>query len=273
MLTKIEVRSARGLLLELPLFDEDGDYLVKDIEGLDPVDATLTYSSMATLDDELEQSSKRVKRNIILTLGYEPDYVTTDIKTLRDQLYLFFMPKAQVFLKFYSDDMGPVEIEGRVEKMNAPLFSKDPQAVISIICGKSNFYGLSARAIGGGTIATQDETSWTYEGTIETGGIFELKPNRTMSGFTIYNRLADDSVQSQAFVYPLLAGDLLEINSVPLSKGAYLTRGGSRQSVLFGISPYSQWFNLYPGVNRIRVSASGAAVPWTFNYADKFGGL
>lgn len=273
MLELVEVRTDRGLLLSLPLFDQNEGYLVKPIEGLDPVDATLTYSSMANQDDEQEQAMKRVKRNIILKLGYEPDYVNDSIKQLRDRLYGFFMPKSQVRLRFYDTEMPVVEILGRVEKMNAPLFTKDPEATISIMCAKSSFVGLDTLTFGGNTTSGTTELSRTYDGSIETGGMFEIRPDRSISGFTIYNRLPDDSVQSQAFVYPLLAGDILQINSVTLNKSARLTRAGSTSSVLYGISPYSQWLNLYPGVNSLRVAVAGAAIPWTFQYANKYGGL
>lgn len=273
MLKLLEVRTVRGLLLSLPLDDQSEGFLIKDIDGLDPVDATLVYSSMANEDDEQEQSAKRVKRNIVLKLGYQPDYVNDTVKKLRDRLYLFFMPKEQVFLRFHSDDMPVVEIQGRVEKMDAPLFAKDPQATISIVCAKSSFVGMDTLMINGVTSSTSTELEKTYDGSIETGGLFEIRPDRAMDGFTIYNRLPNDSVQSQEFKFPLLAGDILAISSVNLNKYARLTRAGTTPSVLYGISPYSQWFNLYPGVNRIRVGASGPGVPWTFQFANKYGGL
>jgi hypothetical protein len=273
MLNLVEVRTDQGLLLSLPIFDQSLGFLVKSIDGLDPVDATLVYSSMAGQDDEQEQSSKRVKRNIILKLGYDPDWATSSVKKLRDELYKFFMPKAQVRLRFYSDDMPTVEIVGRVEKFTAPLFAQDPEATISLICAKSSFYGMDSLSFGGNTTAGTTEVSRTYDGTIATGGLFQILPDRDLSEFTIYNRLPDDSVQSQEFVFPLIAGDILEINSVNLSKSARLTRAGATTSVLFGISPYSTWTNLYPGVNKLRVAATGDPIPWTFQYANKYGGL
>ena len=273
MLNLVEVRTDRGLLLSLPLFEQNEGLLIKDISGLDPVDATLVYSSMASQDDEQEQSSKRVKRNIVVKLGYEPDYTTQTVKALRDRLYGFFMPKSQVSLRFYSDDMPTVEIVGRVEKFSAPLFSRDPEATISILCAKSSFVGMDVISLSGGTTSGTTETPVEYEGTIETGGLFRITPNRAMSGFTIYNRLEDDTVQSQDFVFPLLNGDILEINSVNLSKSARLTRTGVTTSVLYGISPYSKWLNLFKGENNLRIYAAGAAVPWTFAYTNKYGGL
>jgi hypothetical protein len=257
------------------LFDQNEGYLVKEVEGLDPVDATLTYSSIANQDDEQEQSSKRVKRNLVLKLGYEPDYVNDSVKKLRDRLYGFFMPKTQVRLRFYADDMPTVEIVGRVEKMSAPLFARDPEATISIICAKSSFYELETLKTTGYTTSLATETVANYLGTIATGGLLKISPDRPIDTFTVYNRLPDDSVQSQVFVFPLIAGDVLDINSVSLSKYARVSRVGSSStfSVLFGISPYSQWLTLYPGQNRFRVLAAGAEIPWSFQYVNKYGGL
>ena len=273
MLSRVDVYSERGLVLSLPIFDQTEGYLVKDIAGLDPVDAVLGYSSQANQDDEQEQSAKRVKRNIIFKLGYEPNYVDDSVEILRDRLSQFFMPKSNIRMRFFSDTKPTVDISGRVEKFSSPLFAKDPEATISVICAKSSFVGLNSLTFGGNTTAGTTELEQTYDGTIETGGLFRILPNRSVNEFTIYNRLPDDSVQSQEFVYPLLNGDILEINSVNLNKSARLTRGGTTSSVLFGISPYSQWLNLYPGVNKLRVAATGAAIPWTFQYANKYGGL
>jgi hypothetical protein len=275
MLSHVEVRTDRGQVLTLDLFDQNEGFLVKDITGLDPVDATLSYSSMANQDDEQEQAMKRIKRNIVMKLGYEPDYVNDTIKQLRDRLYGFFMPKSQVRLRFYSDDMPVVEITGRVEKMSAPLFAKDPEATISIMCAKSSFVGMDTLTVNGNTVETtaSSGTNVTYEGSIETGGLFRIAPDRSIPGFTIRNQLDDGSVQTQDFLYPLLAGDVVLINSVNLNKYARLTRGGTTSSILFGISPYSKWLNLFQGVNNLRVLTAGAAIPWSFQYANKYGGL
>lgn len=272
MVNKVEVRTDQGLVLTLPLFDTSDGYVVEEIEGLDPVDAVLTYSSMVGQDDELEQSAKRVKRNIIFTLGYEPNYMNSTVKSLRDRLYIFFMPKANVTLKFFSDDMPPVEIKGRVEKMNAPLWAKDPVAKISIVCGKSDFVG-EVFTVEGFSTDGPEEIEVEYEGTIPTGGLLRVNPTRDISSFTMTNRLSDFNFLAQEFSYPLITADILEINSVPLQKGARLTRGQENISVLYGVSPFGQWINLHQGTNRLRLSAAGEPIPWSFQYANKYGGL
>ncbi len=52
MLIKVEARTSSGALLILPLDDVSSGYVVEEIEGLDPVKATLVSSSFAQADGE-----------------------------------------------------------------------------------------------------------------------------------------------------------------------------------------------------------------------------
>ena len=273
MITNLEVRSAQGVLLNFPLDDITDGFAVADIEGLDPVPATIVSSSFARIDGTQYQSARREDRNIVLKLDYEPDYASSDVRTLRNKLYGFFMPKSIVMLRFISDDMPDVEITGRVESFNSPLFTADPRATISIMCNDPDFHELANTTFGGNTVSTTEEIAHTYQGTVETGFLFRMILNRTLSEFSINQRSFDGVTRSLEFQYPLLSGDILEISSVTGSKGAQLIRGGLGSSVLYGVSPYSDWVNLYPGVNNIRIAAAGAAIPWTIEYLPKYGGL
>jgi len=75
------------------------------------------------------------------------------------------------------------------------------------------------------------------------------------------------------FKEPVLLGDMLVISTISGDKGATLTRAGSIKSVLYGITPVSNWINLFPGTNHIRVHADGAAIPFSIDYTTKLGGL
>ena len=275
MLTQVEARTPRGTLLTLPLQDVSGGFVVENIEGLDPVKATIVSSSFAQLDGEQYQSARREKRNIIITLALEPDYVNTSVQSLRNKLFQFFMPKSPIKLNFVSTDLPTLSIEGRVESFTAPKFSKDPQVTISILNFDPDFYDPTVKTLSGDTVGNIMETNYTYDGTVETGVLFKLFVNRTMSDFSIYHRPEDDVMRTLDFSSPtnLLAGDVLSISSQPGNKYCVLTRTGVDSSLLFGMSPQSSWLNLYPGLNKIRVFAEGAAVPYTIEYTTKYGGL
>lgn len=275
MLTKVEVRTDQGALLTLPLQDVTQGLIVESIEGLDPVKANLVSSSFAQLDGEQYQSARREKRNLIINLALEPDYTVGSMQGLRNLLYQFFMTKQRVRLRFFSVGQPTVDIEGRVESFDAPKFMKDPTAKISVLCFDPDFFTPDLVILPGNTVSSIIETTHVYPGSVETGFVFKLLPNRDVSEFTIYHRPADDSLRALEFQTPtpMIAGDILAISTQSGNKYATLTRAGIATSILYGISPQSNWINLFPGPNKLRVYAEGAAVPYSIEYTTKFGGL
>lgn len=275
MLTKVEVRTDQGALLTLPLQDISQGLIVEDIQGLDPVKATIVSSSFAQLDGEQYQSARREKRNIVIKLALEPDFAVNSVQGLRNLLYQFFMPKSRVRLRFFSTNQPTVDIEGRIETFIAPKFTAEPTATISILCFNPDFFTPDVVLVNGNTVSTNAETTHTYPGTVETGFLFKLMPNRDISEFTIYHRPSDDSLRALEFQAPtpMIAGDILTISTQPGNKYATLTRAGIGTSILYGISPQSNWINLFPGSNKLRVYAEGAPVPYSIEYTTKYGGL
>lgn len=275
MLTHVEVRSDYGTVLTLPMQDITDGFIVEEIEGLDPVPATLVSSSFAQLDGEQFQSAKREKRVLLFKLALAPDFVNMTVQDLRNILYRFFMPKTRVRLRFFSLDHPTVDIEGRVEKFVAPKFQEEPTAGITIVCFNSDFVDLSSVVIPGSSTAGATEVTHNYLGTVETGFLFTLNPNRNVTDFTLYNRAASDELMALDFeiATPIGVGDKLEISTTPGNKYAQVTRGTTVSSILYGVSPRSNWVQLQPGLNRLRVFAEGAAVPYTIAYTPKYGGL
>lgn len=273
MLTKVEVLTPNGQTLSLPLQDVGAGFLVKEIEGLDPVNATLISSPFGNLDGEEYQSSRREKRNVVIKLGLTPDYAFTSVSELRSALYGYLMPKMNVLLKFFMDDVLFVQIQGRVESLITPLFTKEPEVAISLLCFKPDFVAPTSVVVPGNTTGTTTEQLISYPGTIETGFLLTLNVNRALSQFIINNRLASGETPSMEFVGPLVAGDVLKISSMAGNKYATLTRAGVDTSILWGVSPAASWINLFPGANNVRVQATGAAIPFTITYTAKYGGL
>lgn len=273
MLTKVEVRTSQGDLLSLPLEDVSTGLIVEDIDGLDPVKATIVSTSFAQLDGVQYHSSRREARNIKFKLGLEPDYILSSVLDLRKRLYKFFMPKSNTNLRFYMSDGLTVDISGRVESFETPLFAKEPTVDISVLCFDPDFYNPIPVVLSGLSTSALPETLVYYDGTIETGIKFVLRVNRALSAFTFYHRLPDNTLRSMDFSTPLSAGDVLTISTVSGAKGAILTRAGSDSSVLYGISPQSNWTELMPGDNHIRVYAEGVGIPFDITYITKYGGL
>lgn len=273
MLQGIEVVNNQGTVLPMSLADPEGGYVIKDIEGLDPVPAEIVSGSFANADGEQFQSSRRGKRNIIVKLDLRYDYAGLSAGELRAGLYGYFMPKMEVLLRFFDDLIGIVEIRGTVESFSAPLFAKEPEASISIMCFNSDFIAPSSTILSGNSNSNYEETALYYPGTVETGIIFRLFPKRNMNEVTLYHRTPDNVNSSLPFVGTIATNDQLIINTSPGQKGGKLIRASAERSVLYGISPFAHWITLKPGDNFIRVHAEGEMVPYTLEFINRYGGL
>lgn len=272
-ITQVEIRTISGALLTLPLEDVSDGIVLEDIEGLDPVKATLVSSSFAQMDGEQFHSSRREARNIILTLGLEPDYVNESVRDVRSRLYTYLMPKSRVSLRFIMADSLEVEIVGRVESFAAPLFTREPKVNVSIMCFDPDFIALEEVTLEGDTV---DDETWTvveYPGTVETGIVLALSVDRTLTEFTIYHRPEDTQVRQLDFAAALEAGDLVTISTVVGDKYATLVRSTVQSSILYGVSPQSTWIELQQGDNDIRVYAEGLPIPYQILYTPRYGGL
>lgn len=273
MLTQLNAYNSAGTVLPLQLDDVTDGFVLQRIDGLDPVNAVLVSSDYAQQDGAQFHSAKRQTRNIVLTIGLEPDWSVDTVKDLRTQLYSFFMPKSSVELRFIDSDDPTVTITGRVETFETALFARDPFVDISIICFDPDFTELTTETISGDTVSDTTETLVQYDGTVETGIVFTLDVDRTEDSFTIYHRKPSGQIVQLDFAASMIAGDTVVINTITGSKAATLTRSAVNSSVLYGVSAQSTWIELEPGTNYIRVYATGAAIPYTIEYTNRYGGL
>lgn len=273
MLSQVDVTTPRGNLLSLPLDDDSSGFRVVDIEGLGPVKATLVSSSFASLEGEQYHSSRREKRNIKFKIELDPDPTTDTVRSLRNRLYDYFMPKTEVSLKFFLEDGLIVSITGRVESCEPDIFAQEPTIDISIICFDPDFIEPEMTQLLDMTTADAEPRTFTYDGSIETGTKFVLFVNRTVGAFTIIHTTPSGETRTLEFQAPLIADDWLLIDTIPGEKEAFYFRTGVKTNALFAISPQSNWISFEPGINQIKVEAEGAGIPLTFEYFNRYGGL
>lgn len=273
MLVRVEVRNSQGALLDLPLDDDSSGLYIENIDGLDPVKATLVSTSTAGADGAQYQNSRREARNLVVKMGVEPDWINTTVTDLRKRLYAFFMPKTEAFLRFYMDDGLYVDITGRVESFDFPLFTKDPEANLSLMCFQPDFIDPNPVNLSKMSVSDVTEFVVQYDGTVETGVVWTIRPDRAVGEFTLYHRRPDGQLRTLEFTKPLAAGDKLEISTVTGAKGVTLTRSSTQSSALYGVSPQSNWLEFQPGDNFLRLYASGAAFPFDLSYTTRYGGL
>jgi len=274
MISIVQVRSRQGDLFNLPLEDDSSGFRVANIDGLDPVKATLVSSSFANSDGEVYQSSRRETRNIKFNIELDPDPETNDtVRDLRKKLFRFFMPELTVKLTFVLEEGLTVDIVGVVESCETDHFSQEPAVDISIICFDPDFYDPVPVLVEGMTTADTTPRAIDYEGTVPTGVKFVLLVDRPISDFSIYHTPIGGEARTLEFSMALLAGDSVLISTIPGEKEARLVRAGVSSSVLYAISPQSNWIGFEPGINEVQVQAEGAGIPLTFEYISKYGGL
>jgi hypothetical protein len=166
-----------------------------------------------------------------------------------------------------------VDISGRVKNFSAPLFTSDPQATIVIECFNPDFSENSPVEISGETVSSTANTAIDYPGTVQTGFVFTMNVNRSLSEFSLYLQTPDDTISTIDFAANLEDGDVLTISTVRGDKYVKLNRAGVENSLLYGMSSQSTWPFLMPGENEIRVYSEGDPIPYTVTYTSRYGGL
>lgn len=282
MITKMEAFSPQpdAPALALAGFMPSNDPVhVFNIEGLGPVKAEITSTPFATGHGELFQGSATGKRNIVMTLGLNPDWEFQTMSSLRQLLYRYFMPEAWTKLKFISDHLPDCEIEGYVESFEPNMFSQDPEIQISIICPKPDFIESNSTIFYGTVDDGSVEIAYDYRGTVDTG--LELRIDVTPANPSYSG---DISVVATAFEVPqtFTVEDVL-INTTKYFKLSSIRNAKRVQSVsvvdgtptnlLAKMTTDSIWPLIKPGENLLKVIGSETDLAYTLAYFNRFGGL
>ena len=282
MLRRLEVFSSNPSAPELPLggfMPNDDPVQVRHIDGLEPVTAEVASTAFASGRGELLQGSSIGKRNIVLTLGLNPNWVDQTMTTLRHLLYRYLLPEAWTKLRFFSDELPTVDIEGIVESFQPNIFSQDPEIQVSVLCHKPDFIEADATIIEGTVDDGTTEYVFDYVGTVDTG--FELRVDRTVAnpsytgGFTIVNRAPVDPQLFEVNPVTVDTTKYFKLSTVRNAKrvSTIAVADGETTNLLSGVTDESVWPHLEPGENVVTVEASEPGQAWTLAYFNRFGGL
>ena len=127
----LKVENTRGAVLELT--DNEENYQVTEISGLNPPNANINTSSYANGDGSSFNSSRIPDREIVITV-----YINGDIQKNRLALYKHFRNKEWCKI-YYEDDLRDVFIEGYVQALDVSSFTQKQVAQISILCPNPYF--------------------------------------------------------------------------------------------------------------------------------------
>lgn len=190
MLTEIRVRNPRRIVdnqLNLPLRGPS-KFPIIFVDGLTPVAAEFTSSPYANLPGEYLQSSRVGVRNIVLTLELKPDWRTgEDPEDLRKILRGFFTPGHSVEFELVTDKVTR-HISGVVETFEAPMFVREPQVQISVLCHDPYFY--ESPGLGETTFVTSIGNgfpiAFSNTGDVDAGVRIGIAPNYQMESIAVH---------------------------------------------------------------------------------------
>lgn len=255
----LKVENAKGSTLELT--DNEENYQVTDISGLNPPNANINTSSYANGDGSSFNSSRIPDREIVITI-----YINGDIQRNRLALYKHFRNKEWCKI-YYKDDFRDVYIEGYVKTLEVPRFVQKEVAQISILCPDPYFKDIKTivqsiskiinnftfpfsinedEPVEFSTIELEKITNVINDSESETGLIINVLFMGTVNKLEIRNV---DNGKNFIIDYEFMKNDKLVINCNRGNKSVILTR----EAVEYNLIPYvrngSTFFQLGIGDN------------------------
>jgi phage-related protein len=281
VLTAVKAYSSWRSAPELPLNGNraETDFLqVRNIDGLDPVKASVSTSPFGAIDGASYVGSSVLSRNILMTIHPNPDWYLWSFEALRRLLYSYFMPKRETRLVFSSDDMDPVEISGIVESVEVNMFSKDQEFIVSIICPEPYFTSVDPKVITGQAVrAGGAPTIVDYDGTIEAGMKLKLTTLGTPYPTDIGIQIGNPRETYFAVTAGISTSMYFEMSSVPMKK--YVQNVDMSTAVITNllskvyIQEGSYWPMLQPGENEVTIITNQGNQDWELTVYELFGGL
>ena len=251
---------------------------ITNIDGLEPVKASVSTSPFGSVDGEAYTGSSVLGRNIVLTLHPNPNWDNWSYESLRRLIYSYFMPKRPTRLVFYSDDIIPVQISGIVESVTVNPFSKDPEIQVSIICPDPYFTALNAEVITGQSVRPDGEiAAIDYDGSVEAGIYVKVTSVSGSSPTSIGIQIGDPAISYFTVAATVSGSMYFEMSSIPMQK--YVQNIDMNTGVIINllskitVQEGSLWPILQPGENDFSVITDAGVQDWELTYFEQFGGL
>ena len=282
MLKGLSISALSGDSLSLPIPSGGDGYLVTEIEGLDPVPVALVSSTYAQLDGERYHASRREKRNIVLHIKLQKNWWTTTVDTRRNRLYSLFVPNHEILLTFDTPLHGFLAINGRVESIDASMWTDEPMFVVSIICFDPIFRSSTPVTVTYDFTAVSSETTReiVYEGNISAGiniSVVDWEVNATSANMILFMNKHGNNIEEQIHISGALAQwDRVSLSTVPNNKFVSKTIGdGTVSSILHMLDLTTMsWLQLGPGINLFKAwTDEPTSRKYSISYHNLYGGI
>lgn len=270
------------------LTQNESDFQVLSIQGLNPPNAQINTSKIAGLDGSRFNSSTMNERNLVITLK-----LRGNIERNRINLYSFFRPKE--WCKFYyQNGLRDVYIEGYTESVECDLFTNKEIMQVSILCPNPYFKSLSeiiddvsksqaafkfpfAISVSGVEFSTMDASKVTNvanDSDSETGVIIEIDVIGNCNTIKINNVTNGENFTLN---YVFLEGDKIIIDTNKGNKSVTLIRDATATNLFTKIKKGSTFFQLSIGDNffsyLVDNGDNDSAIVVVFKHYTLYGGV
>lgn len=281
MIHSITATNPQGESLKMELARPEGSGLIiRKVDGLGPVKATVNLTSVVGLDVSTVNSTSLDPRNIVFDIEL---MAQPTIEVTRRLSYNFFQLRKLVKLEVVTDTTT-FTTEGIVESNEPDIFSQNESVAISIICGNPYLIGAQWISEDFSSVIAKFEFEW------ENGlGLNELElSTRSTSNARIFENIGDPDVGvvfklkftgpvTSPRIVKMIGGDALKIDSAKLStiagggivagdeihlstivgdRYARLYRTGATINILGAIDPTSNWLQLSKGKTELKLEAN-----------------
>ncbi len=255
----LKVENTKGEIIELTNNEED--YQVTDIKGLNPPNANVNSSNYANGDGFSFNNSRIPNRQVVITI-----YVNGDIETNRLRLYKYFRNKEWCKI-YYKNETRNIFIEGYVQTFEVSQFVQKQVAQIAIICPDPYLKDLKTivqsiskvvkkftfpfsinkdEPIPFSVLELEKSTNVINDSESKTGLIINIEFMGTVNKLEIRNV---DTGEKFIIEYAFMKNDKLVINCNRGSKSAKLTREAVEYNLIPHVKKGSSWFQLEVGDN------------------------
>lgn len=244
----------------LTLTQNEDNFQVLKITGLNPPKAQINTTKMATLDGKKFNSSTLNERNIVITVK-----LNGDVEKNRIRLYSFFRPKE--WCKFYyKNNSRNVFIEAYTENVECDLFTNNEIMQISLLCPEPYFkdiqeiiddiskilskfefpFSIDEDGIEFSTLDTSKITNVHNSSEMDTGVIVDIDIYSHIEKLLIKNTSTGETLTLN---YQFQSNDKVTINTNKGHKSIKLIRNAETINIFSAIEKGSTFFRLNIGDN------------------------
>ena len=234
----------------------NGDFVITEIDGLNPPEATINTSQIAMLDGEKFNSAKVGMRTLDIAFAIE-----RDAERNRIELYRVVKPKRAITV-YYVSDLRDVYINGYVKSVEIGYFEQKQICTVSILCpfpfwqaaqsvvnelsqvlGAFHFPFASTATpeIVFGYIDPLQAVEIDNGGDLDTGLVFELYARASITNPVIYDYITQEFIGINFTMQP---ADLVTINTNAGQKSIKLLRDGVVTNIFNTLKKNSTWLQL-----------------------------